>query len=81
MKVCDICGYEAKHQGALNMHKYHCKIKNQNRENVSHETKVEKEVEKECNHNYRLLNGSIAIENRAIKNGYTEVCTICQSVQ
>lgn len=73
-KICPICQYEAKHQGALNMHMYHCKMKN-----VPRETK--QEISKECTHSWRLLNLQSGIEAQANKNGYMEVCKTCQTLR
>jgi hypothetical protein len=76
MKTCSICGKDdLKHQGALNMHMYHCRMKH----NVSRETMEERK--EECDHSWRLLSVSHPIENRAFKNGYMEVCTKCQELR
>lgn len=73
-KICPICNtYEAKHQGALNMHMYHCKIKNVSRETVPEELK-------ECEHDFRLLSVSNHYEKIAYKKGYMEVCKKCQTL-
>jgi hypothetical protein len=61
-------------QGQLNLHEYHCKMKN----NVSRETKEE---EKDCTHNFRLLTVSSSIEKNAYDRGYMEVCTLCQELR
>jgi hypothetical protein len=73
-KTCSICGYEAKHQGALNMHMYHCKMKNG--KNVPRETNQET-----CNHEWRFLNLKSPIEKRAYEAGYIEVCKKCQDLK
>lgn len=73
-KVCPICGWVGKHQGALNIHMYHCKMKNGRNE------KVEKHLE-QCQHEWRLLNAAGHVEQKAIRAGYTEVCKKCQEVQ
>jgi hypothetical protein len=71
-KTCSICGYEAKHQGALNMHMYHCKMKNVPRETMQEET---------CKHRFRLLSVSSSIESKAYEKGYMEVCSLCQELR
>jgi hypothetical protein len=82
MKVCKHCGKEFERQGQLNLHQYHCQIKQYKKENVSRETKeIKEELKEECQHSFRLLNGNIPIEKRAINSGYVEVCTKCQNVQ
>ena len=74
-KICPICNtYEAKHQGALNMHMYHCKMKNT--PNVPRET-----IENGCEHEWRLLNLNSPIEMKAFKGGYIEVCKKCQDLK
>lgn len=75
-KACRICGKVLKHQGALNIHMYHCKIKN-----GQHET-VQKHFEQEtCEHNFRLLTPYRREEKMALAQGYNEVCTKCHDVQ
>lgn len=75
MKTCPICGKEGlKHQGALNMHMYHCKIKNVSRETNQHQ-------EEKCEHNWRFLNPSMAVERNCMNRGYKEVCVKCQDVK
>lgn len=73
MKACDLCGREFEKQGHLNLHKYHCKMKQKPKQE---EPKIE-----ECTHVFRLLNLRQPIENRAYQAGYKEVCTKCQEVQ
>jgi hypothetical protein len=81
MKICPLCQYEAKHQGALNMHMYHCKMRNGQRDNniVSRET-IE-DVKEECTHSFRLLSVNSPIEKKAYENGYMEVCRLCQELR
>lgn len=76
-KTCSICGYEAKHQGALNMHMYHCKMKNVSRGTIEGEG----QKEKECVHEWRFLNLRAPIEKKAYEHGYIEVCTKCQDLK
>ncbi|MDP4170150.1 MAG: hypothetical protein Q8906_06025 [Bacillota bacterium] len=76
-KVCPLCGYEAKHQGALNMHMYHCKMKNVSRGTNNQEG--QKEVK--CDHTWRFLNLKAPIEKRAYEGGFIEVCTKCQELK
>jgi hypothetical protein len=83
--MCLMCGKDfsdrepRKRQGALNLHKRQCILK--------HLTKSEPENQSDhnepapCNHNWRLLKTNIPIEKRAIQNGYTEFCTVCQDVK
>jgi hypothetical protein len=79
-KVCKICGYVARHQGALNIHMYHCKIKH------GQHAAVQKSMEQETcaqtgNHSWRLLNRYKREEQIALSQGYNEVCSKCQEVQ
>jgi len=77
-KICPICKtYDAKHQGALNMHMYHCKMKNQT-EIVSRETN---EKPADCVHEWRFLNLRAPIEKKAYEHGYIEVCIKCQDLK
>jgi hypothetical protein len=76
-KVCPLCGYEAKHQGALNMHMYHCKMKNGN---VPRGTNEPNEPTT-CEHEWRFLNLKAPIERRAYEGGFIEVCKKCQELK
>lgn len=77
-KICPICNvYEAKHQGALNMHMYHCKMKQVNI-NVPRET-IKKD--EECVHEWRFLNLKAPIERKAYEGGFIEVCKKCQDLK
>lgn len=81
MKKCKHCGKEFEKQGQLNLHQYHCMIRMHRKEqSVPRETLLENGKER-CEHSFRLLNGNVPIEARAIQNGYVEVCSKCQSVQ
>lgn len=82
MRKCKYCGAEARKdgrpfekQGQLNLHEYHCKMKN----HVSRETN--EEVDKGCEHSFRLLTVSSPIEKQAYNNGYMEVCRKCQELR
>lgn len=77
---CSYCGIGTRKdgrpftkQGQINLHEYHCKMKN-----VPRETKSQ---EKECAHNWRLLSVNSSIEYRAYENGYMEVCVKCQELR
>jgi hypothetical protein len=76
VKTCLICGKnDLKHQGALNIHTYHCKVKHGKVKEVKeHFENVP------CNHSWRLL-GSTGIERNARQAGFMEVCSHCQEVQ
>lgn len=75
-KACKICGKVCKHQGALNIHVYHCKIKH------GQFDPVQKTMDQAtCEHSWRLLGGRNREEYLAMKQGYTEVCTKCHEVQ
>lgn len=76
MKKCDLCGKELKHQGALNIHKIHCE-----RRQLKAAAGQQQEQPKTCQHEYRLLSGNVAIEAEAIKQGYGEVCKVCQELR
>lgn len=81
-KICPICNtYDAKHQGALNMHMYHCKMKHSTfiNENVSRGTEQQKQ--EGCSHEWRFLNLKAPIEKRAFENGYIEVCKKCHDLK
>lgn len=77
MVKCEVCNWEGKHQGALNLHKIHCRYKNMDKQQVS----VPRETKAECEHEFRFLNSSNELEHRAKINGYSEVCVKCQSLQ
>lgn len=77
-KICPLCGYEAKHQGALNMHMYHCKMKNVSRETFKRHVT---EVTETCEHEWRFLNLKAPIERKAYEAGYLEVCIKCQDLK
>lgn len=73
MKTCPLCGKnDLKHQGALNMHMYHCKMK---------QVHVPRETKETCKHNWRFLNLNMPIEKRAYEAGYKEVCVNCQDLK
>lgn len=76
-KTCDLCGKVLKHQGALNIHKYHCKMKQAQKEQPKQEEPKQEEI---CEHNFRLLNLRAPMEKRAYDAGYKEVCIKCQEV-
>jgi hypothetical protein len=83
MKTCPICGRDnLKHQGALNIHMYHCKMKNVSKI-VDYGDNLEKEKEKVqiCEHEWRFLNLKAPIERKAYSHGYLEVCTQCQELK
>jgi hypothetical protein len=82
MKTCLICGKsDLKHQGALNIHMYHCKVKNgQVKEVKEHFENNKQDCEVTGNHSWRLL-GNTGIERNARQAGFMEVCSHCQSVQ
>jgi hypothetical protein len=82
VKVCPICGKDdLKHQGALNMHMYHCKMrKGVGEMNIVSRETIE-DVKEDCSHSFRLLSVSSPIEAKAYKNGYMEVCRVCQELR
>lgn len=80
MFTCKFCGTTTRKdgrifdkQGQLNLHEYHCKMKNVTRETIQEETKA-------CEHTYRLLNLKQPIELKAYNGGYKEVCVKCQEL-
>jgi hypothetical protein len=74
MKTCPICGRDdLKHQGALNMHKYHCQMKNA--------STVSRETLEQCEHEFRFLAVSSPIEKKAYDKGFMEVCGKCQMLR
>lgn len=79
MKKCPNCGKEFQKQGHLNLHKYHCDIK-QAKKNAGEPEEEKKNAA--CVHNWRLLNLKIPVEKNAYEQGnFTEVCTKCQDLQ
>jgi uncharacterized Zn finger protein (UPF0148 family) len=80
--ACPICGMDFSHkeprkrQGAMNLHKYHCMMKN-----FKTQQEQKEEVQDTCSHTFRLLNNVNPAERQAIARGYTEVCTKCQEVE
>jgi hypothetical protein len=79
---CSLCGKGFPKQGHLNLHMYHCKMKNPSPEGKQPIKKVEDQVILEtCNHNFRLLNLHVPIERKAYQAGYKEVCSKCQDLQ
>jgi uncharacterized Zn finger protein (UPF0148 family) len=80
--VCPICQMDFSHkeprkrQGAMNLHKYHCMMKN-----LKSQHEQQQEKPQECSHTFRLLNNVTPAERQAIARGYTEVCTKCQEVE
>lgn len=74
---CENCGYETEHNGAYNLHRYHCNM----RKLAGNGQKKEQPKHSVCEHEWRLLSHSQPIELRAIQNGYKEVCEKCQIVQ
>lgn len=89
MKTCTICGRDdLKHQGALNIHMYHCKMKNINMQahvpggNVTRGTNIDTQLPLEdCVHEWRFLSLKSAIERKAYNGGYKEVCINCQELK
>lgn len=87
--ACRFCGKNDFHgkteqskRGALNLHEYHCELK-QLKKTALEEKKVEEKEKKEkgCKHEWRLLKGNNPIELRAIQAGYKEVCDKCQDIR
>jgi hypothetical protein len=87
---CLICGKDfsdrepRKRQGALNLHKRQCMLKHYLADpnaNMKHLENEKIPASKECDHKWRLLNNAIAIEKRAVENGYSEVCQTCQDIK
>lgn len=74
-KDCPLCGKTLKHQGALNMHMYHCKMKQ------ASQGQKEEEKPETCKHERkRLLNLRAAQEKMAYNAGYKEICIDCQEL-
>lgn len=79
MLTCQYCGVTSRKdgrpfekQGQLNLHEYHCKMKNHSSNNDDLE---------ECKHSFRFLNLRQPIERKAYSAGYIEVCSKCQEVR
>lgn len=71
---CETCGYETEHNGAFNLHKYHC--------NLQKGVKTEKKPkEVTCEHSWRLLNSNDVREKLAIEKGFSEVCEKCLNIR
>jgi hypothetical protein len=80
MFKCKYCGAETRKdgrkfdkQGQLNLHEYHCKMKNVSRGTLEQQSES-------CEHDYRLLNLKQPIELKAYHNGYKGVCVKCQEL-
>lgn len=86
---CPLCGTNQSKTGKpftkqahLNLHMYHCKVKNPSPEGKKPVKKVEDKVLLEtCTHSFRLLNLHVSIERSAYEAGYKEVCSKCQDLQ
>lgn len=83
MKTCPLCQKELKHQGALNMHMYHCKMKNGSKTENLKTVKATEEglLVEACKHEYRFLNLNAPIERIAYGENYKEVCKSCQELR
>lgn len=79
MPTCDLCGKTFDKQGKLNLHRYHCELK-QLKTGGQAAVKVVK-LPDNCDHDLRLLNPKNSNEYQAMQHGYTEVCVKCQELQ
>lgn len=76
---CSVCGKEFEKQGSLNLHEYHCKLKNG--QGVQQQQNKQVVNQNSCDHDYRALNSRDSLEYRAINAGFTEVCDKCENLQ
>jgi hypothetical protein len=83
MLQCQMCGTtkskagnEFTTQGQLNLHEYHCRMKQGG--GSQQQTTIEQQG---CNHNWRLLNPHRDDERAAMQSHYGEVCTKCQDLR
>lgn len=65
--VCPKCGKDCGNPPALNLHKAYCK------EQFDEGAK--------CEHNFRLLRPSSPAEQRALQEGYLQVCIKCKELE
>ncbi len=70
--ICDRCGKDCGNPPALNLHQHYCKVK---------KVAPAPAEEKKCNHDYRLLNPKNPIEEKALKDGYLQVCKKCWGLE
>lgn len=88
------CGYVAKHQGALNLHKAWCDARKAKQENdlpgknqgpgQNPGTQAGQGTggsTSQCSHSWRMLNPYNQAEQRAMQMNYGEVCTKCQELR
>lgn len=85
MLQCPTCGTtksksgnEFTNQGQLNLHMYHCKMKQQ-RQNV--QSQGAQQPIGSCSHNWRLLNPYKDDERQAMDANFGEVCIKCQDLR
>lgn len=71
-------GNEFKTQGQLNLHEYHCKMR---QGTGPQSAPAQKPQDGNCNHAWRVLSNRKADEGAAIAAGYGEVCTKCQELR
>lgn len=69
-------GKEFKSQGQLNLHEYHCRMK----QGTGAQSSPAQEP-KTCSHDWRLLNPHKQDEAAAMNAHYGEVCTKCQELR
>lgn len=66
--ICPTCEKDCGNPPALKLHSAYCKGKT-----------VEKK--EECDHEFRLLNPKSPAEERALQEGYLQVCTKCKELE
>jgi len=66
-------------QGQLNLHEYHCKMKNSKQSN--NQQQQEEKQERQHVHKWRFLTVSSPIERKAYNSGFKEVCVECQELR
>lgn len=68
--VCPYCGKDCGNPPALELHKAYCKKKNGSGEGVG-----------KCEHDFRLLSPQNHNEERALQDGFLQVCKKCKELE
>lgn len=65
--ICSKCGKDCGNPPALTLHEHYCKSK--------------KESQEKCVHEFRLLNPSVPAEEKALMEGFIQVCKKCKELE
>ena len=66
--ICSKCGKDCGNPPALTLHEHYCKGKKE-------------ETKNKCVHDFRLLNPTAPAEEKALIEGYIQVCKKCQELE